>query len=79
MLCPYDLNTKRIVTFIIIFGILNVTRITDYFILTIVDHVLSLMGGVSENHPAPPAEGAGAPGPGAGSGAGRQKVSCIIW
>ena len=39
-----DLNTKRIVTFIIIFGILNVTRITDYFILTIVDHVLSLMG-----------------------------------
>ena len=31
-------------TFIIIFGILNVTRITDYFILTIVDHVLSLMG-----------------------------------
>ena len=39
-----DLNTKRIVTFIIIVGILNVTRITDYFILTIVDHVLSLMG-----------------------------------
>ena len=31
-------------TFIIIVGILNVTRITDYFILTIVDHVLSLMG-----------------------------------
>lgn len=39
-----DLNTKKIVAFIIIFGVLNITRITDYFILSIVDHGLSLMG-----------------------------------
>lgn len=39
-----DLNTKMIMTIIVVVGLLNITKIADYLILTIVDYALSFMG-----------------------------------